>query len=274
MLTNSRPSIFIVANECRQTDSLHKVLNSIENMHLFCLETFSWTVSTTKLLLAEFRKLKEDFRNPKMKKKNLWGKILESFDKKGYRVTIDVLDSKFRNMKKTYKNIKDNNNRKNTGRGRMCWEYFNDFEEIFANDATINTSYIIQSMPQESPSTSLQNISFTSPIPISVQPDPILSLNTSLLIPSMSQPSTPQPSPHQAPTTPHIKSTPTSSQVEKKEKAVRNKRLYQHRKKIVELEEHRIEEIRQLRMAVEKNNEIQQERNEILKELIKQNQKK
>ena len=42
------------------------------------------------------------------------------------------------NMKKTYRTIKDNNNKTTTGRGRVNWKYFNAFENIFTEDKTIN----------------------------------------------------------------------------------------------------------------------------------------
>lgn len=49
-----------------------------------------------------------------------------------------------RNMKKTYRTIKDN--QKLTGRGRITWEYFETFEDMFFYDKTINTGPTLSPM--------------------------------------------------------------------------------------------------------------------------------
>lgn len=71
-----------------------------------------------------------------------------------------------------------------------------------------------------------------------------------------------------------LSSSGSSSQTEnsagKKEKSVRNRALYNFRKKQIEIEESRINEIKLLREAVEKNNLLQAERNEIMKKLVEQ----
>lgn len=52
-------------------------------------------------------------------------------------------------MKKSYKNIKDNNKKSNADRGRVSWEYFDTFEDIFANDVTINCASTLSSMQKD-----------------------------------------------------------------------------------------------------------------------------
>lgn len=51
-----------------------------------------------------------------------------------------------RNLKHTYKNIKDNNKKTSTGRGRINWEWFDIMEDIFREDKTINIGATISSM--------------------------------------------------------------------------------------------------------------------------------
>ncbi|CAG9762566.1 unnamed protein product [Ceutorhynchus assimilis] len=68
---------------------------------------FKWTKQVTLLLLNLYKEKNEQFRNSKIKNKDIWSKILKEFQNKGYIVTIDLLDRKFRNMKKTYKDNKD-----------------------------------------------------------------------------------------------------------------------------------------------------------------------
>lgn len=113
-----------------------------------------WTVKDTKLLLELYKERKEKFRDPKIKKRNLWTEIINKMDKNGYKhLTEGVLDRKLRNLKKTYRTIKDNNRKSSTGRGRITWEYFHIFEEIFSDDRTINFGPTISSMDSDTAAT-------------------------------------------------------------------------------------------------------------------------
>lgn len=96
-----------------------------------------------------YQERKEQFRDPKVKKKSLWTEILNEFKKHNYTcVTEDMLDRKIRNMKKTYRTIKDN--QKLSGRGRITWEYFEIFENIFIDDKTINFGSTLSSLQSTS----------------------------------------------------------------------------------------------------------------------------
>lgn len=75
----------------------------------------------------------------------MWTEIVNEFRRHNYiNVTEDILDRKMRNMKKTYRTIKDN--QKLSGRGRITWDYFEIFEDIFFEDKTINTGPTLSSM--------------------------------------------------------------------------------------------------------------------------------
>lgn len=94
-----------------------------------------------------YQERKAAFRDPKVKKKKLWSDICEKFAEKGYKyLTEDQLDRKLRNMKKTFRTIKDNNKKTSTGKGCISWEYFDLFEEIFEDDRTINTGPMLSSL--------------------------------------------------------------------------------------------------------------------------------
>jgi len=80
----------------------------------------------------------------------------------GYNVDEDALDRKMCNMKKSYRTIKDNNKKSSTGRGRVHWEYYDIFEEIFRNDATINHRPTLSSMINSIPTTSTDESSMSS----------------------------------------------------------------------------------------------------------------
>ncbi|XP_050517916.1 uncharacterized protein LOC126892431 [Diabrotica virgifera virgifera] len=109
-------------------------------------EQFSWTPRTTKLLLSAYNDKKGLFRDPRMKKKNLWVGIKNVFLDHGYHVSEDILDKKFRNMKSHFKVVKDNAKKSKTGQGRVSWEYFEAMDVIFEEDKTINTDEVISSM--------------------------------------------------------------------------------------------------------------------------------
>lgn len=90
------------------------------------------------LLLDEYQKRYEKFRNPKIKKKKLWMEIVNVINTFGYNVDADIVDRKIRNMKATFRKIKENNSKSKTGRGTISWEYYGKFKEIFSGDKTIN----------------------------------------------------------------------------------------------------------------------------------------
>lgn len=109
-------------------------------------ETFKWTNQTTKLLLDKYNERKLQFRDPKIKKKHLWVEIVQEFKAKNHHVNEDILDRKMRNLKKSYRNIVDNNKKTTTGRGRITWEWYEIMEDIFREDRTINIGPTLSSM--------------------------------------------------------------------------------------------------------------------------------
>ncbi|KAK4879177.1 hypothetical protein RN001_007323 [Aquatica leii] len=82
-----------------------------------------------------------------------------------------------------------------------------------------------------------------------------------LVATSISSPQLPGCSSNSAPTTP-------SSSALKTTKNLRSRTLYSFRKKQLDIEEQRVKQIDLLRQAVERSNEIQKERNELLKKLV------
>lgn len=97
----------------------------------------------------------------------MWNEVSLSLTERGYTFTGDQCDSKFRNLKKTYKRIRDNN--KSTGRGSINWAYFSFFEEVFGHSADIEPIAIASNMsgvkiqseidPKPSTSTHKDNVS-------------------------------------------------------------------------------------------------------------------
>ena len=96
---------------------------------------------------------------------------------------------KFRNLKATHTSIKENNKKTSTGRGRLCWEYYDIFEDIFAKDNTINFSWTISSFPtltSTSTSAPSESTSTSAPSASTSTSAPSASASTSTSAPSAS----------------------------------------------------------------------------------------
>lgn len=291
-----------------------------EQMECTYAAEFTWSRKTTLLLIQLYKNRKESFRNPKCKKRLLWGQIKNEFHAKGYGgVTEEILDRKFRNLKKTYKSIKDNNKKTQTGRGRITWEFYEEFDEIFFDDRTINFGPTLSSLPIPNdsailppqtttslPSTSKVIPSMLASILTPARPEerapstpmhltsvtPAMSLDPELFIPSVSSRTVPipfsspnysssisMPGPSRTPKNSNRSeldlkisrsgpNTPSSSKIGVKDKG---KRLHEHRKKILEIEIRRTNELQKIREAIEKSNAIQEERNKILTQILNKN---
>lgn len=194
------------------------------------------------------------FRDPKVKKKNLWEEIAQAMQQKGYLVDADGVDRKMRNMKNTYRTICDNNNKKkSTGKGRMNWEYYNYFVDMFQDDKTVNLPKTILSSTKIN-----QNLSPQLSLDVSGSEDCSSTIVTC---------TTPLQSPSSDITQHEIRTlnvdTPTS-----KEKAVKAKRLDKYRKRQLKIEEEKLKELKRMRESIEESNQLQKERIELLKEVL------
>ncbi|KAF5299049.1 hypothetical protein FQA39_LY11595 [Lamprigera yunnana] len=183
------------------------------DIHEELLETrFIWTNKSVLFLLDEYEKRITKFRDPTVKKKNLWFEISEEMKKKGYIVHPELIDRKVRNMRSTYTKIVDNNNKKEaTGTGRITWEYFKRFEQIFTTNETI--------IPLSSPKQVVENNGYTK------KTVPKQSSKSSNLRPSTS---------------------------------TKKKRLENFRRRQLEIEADKVNEIRNIRHQLERYNDIQE----------------
>lgn len=94
---------------------------------------------------SKYQELLPKFRNPKIKKSRLWKEMETEMKELGYpKLNAHSIDRKIRNMKSTYKRIK--NNKKKTGRGREDWEFYAEMDEIFNADKSVNFEEGISSM--------------------------------------------------------------------------------------------------------------------------------
>lgn len=220
-----------------------------------------WTQSTIQLLLDEYDKRKDKFRSPTFKKKLLWTEIKTEFMKYGYSITTEALDKKFRNLKKTYLKIHDNNKKTSTGRGTVTWEYYDTFCKIFNSDKAVCMDDTLSSMVVMK-----ENDKTINPPVLNLPP---LDLTTQLFNNSdtlMDQDSITN---NESNSSTSISST--ASGTTKKTKII--KRNYGFRKDILEIGKERLQESKKLCESLNEMVQIQKERNKILAE-ISENLKK
>ena len=82
--------------------------------------------------------------------KNIWQGIAATLAAKGWKLSWELCEKKLRNLKQSYKHIKDNNSK--TGRGRKSWEYFDILDEIYGTDATVVLPHIVETLASASAS--------------------------------------------------------------------------------------------------------------------------
>lgn len=169
---------------------------------------------------------------------------------KKYLVDADSLDRKMRNMKNTYRTICDNNNKKkSTGRGRIQWEYYNYFCDMFQADKTVNLPKSILSSTLIRPSTPTSEMFVdTNGGSSSSSISTMLTCNSPATVEELSL----------------LKDTPTSSNV----KAVQSNRLQKFRKRQLAIEEEKLVELKKIRKGIEESNQLQKEKLKLLKEFM------
>lgn len=99
-------------------------------MFLVCTER--WADNEIKYLIDLYRTNFEKFKDKKYKTKSLYEEIAKKFP----RFNAEKIETKIKNLKKTYKKILDNNGK--TGRGKISWPYFNSLHEIFGSEPENN----------------------------------------------------------------------------------------------------------------------------------------
>ncbi|KAF5270991.1 hypothetical protein FQR65_LT05341 [Abscondita terminalis] len=188
-----------------------------------------WDHKSTMLFLDEFARENPNFRNPKVKKRNIWERISMRMIMYGYKVDANMLDQKLRNMKSTYNKIKDNKKSTKTGRGRTNWQYFDRMEEIFINDKTVHLPNVVQTL-EGTPNQS-NNVSEE---------------------------------PSQSTITIDDSDTSTASNTKKKN-------LDALRKRQLEIEQERVDELKKIRLAIEENNRLSKEKLTVLTQYLSRN---
>ncbi|XP_018398304.1 PREDICTED: protein EFR3 homolog B-like [Cyphomyrmex costatus] len=189
---------------------------------------------------------------------------------------------------RSYKTIKENNTKSSTGRERVSWEYYEIFNDIFANDRTINHGPTLESTLTSCVSS--PGISNLSCQPETIENDQNLEnvstlnnlentsiLNTNLVanVLTSSSPSILNEENVQCIAGTSVRplsSCSTSTISGHNSRLLSEKRskklLYNLRKKQLEIEEKRVEAILRMKDSLDESNAIQRERNDLIRQLF------
>ncbi|XP_043488481.1 uncharacterized protein LOC122515238 isoform X2 [Polistes fuscatus] len=221
---------------------------------------FIWTKKATLLLMEEYYARKEKFRDFTIKKKLLWKEIAVVFEKNNYYVSPENLDKKFRNLKRTYIKIRDNIKKSPNEKDRITWEYYEHLKTIFEKDYNINNSSTINKtvVKTEGDEKILKSIVHNKN---SLSGKSVEDNNSILMLSDQSD---------------HYNDTeeifcdvkPISIHKEVKLRTQRKRQAKTFREERLSLEQEKVKELRLLRKAIEHNNEIQKERNQLFSSLI------
>lgn len=86
--------------------------------------TGTWDKTKTRLLINAYLEIADRFKDPRYQKKDLWKQISIMVDE-----SAQSCDKKFRNLKQTYLKLKM---RADSGRSITKWRYYKDFESIYS----------------------------------------------------------------------------------------------------------------------------------------------
>lgn len=79
-------------------------------------------------MFENYRASENKFTDGKQSHKKIWHEIAQTMQKKGYSVTGQQCAAKLRSLKKTYKAIKDHNNK--SGNDRRTWQFFSVWKKL------------------------------------------------------------------------------------------------------------------------------------------------
>ncbi|KAH8370784.1 hypothetical protein KR093_004956 [Drosophila rubida] len=195
---------------------------------------YKWTSKETKLLLALYMKYKQDFHGQPKKNAYIWQQIVREMGEHGFTTSYIKLDRKFRNMKRTYNNIK----RKNRDVAPN-WEYFDTMDEIFDGRSNQSSEW----MTSEGEETVCEERIEIKAEPYDVFPHELLDESNFGDI---------------------ISDRATTATTTNEEQDVDVDSPYLNLAE--ELEVQRLEELRSIRITLAEANDIQRERNQLLQE--------
>lgn len=102
---------------------------------------FAWNSRSVKLLITLFGEHKIDFYDSNKKKKGVWAQISQQMREKGYPVTADACDTKWRNMLKTFRKTSEHN--KQAGKKVRKSPFYDEMMEALRNTPGAESSGVL-----------------------------------------------------------------------------------------------------------------------------------
>ena len=99
----------------------------------------AWPDEAVRYLISLYSEYESDLEDPRKKKKDIWKVITEKMNSKGHMYSQNKVESKWRSLLKSHKDVRDN--KKRTGAKRKSFRFYQEIEEIIAKRHDINPPF-------------------------------------------------------------------------------------------------------------------------------------
>ncbi len=99
-----------------------------------------WPREAVELLISLYEEFEAQLEDPKSRKKDIWYKISRRLHAANYDYSQNKVESKWRSLLKSHKDIRDN--RKKTGSRRKSFQFYKRIESIVAKRHDINPPFV------------------------------------------------------------------------------------------------------------------------------------
>jgi len=95
----------------------------------------TWEHPAIMLLFCLYKDHLALFKNDKIRNDTVWKKIADCLNEKGYTYTIKQIENKWKNLRKNYIKVKDNNSK--SGASFKKCKYYDEMEEIYGKSHSV-----------------------------------------------------------------------------------------------------------------------------------------
>ncbi|KAI8498059.1 hypothetical protein Bbelb_240030 [Branchiostoma belcheri] len=106
----------------------------------------NWTSAETRCLIGLWNCDRIQSKMETFRKKEAFGDIAEAMKEEGYNRTPKQVQKKIRDLKYSYRRIRDSNNR--SGRGRSNWEFYDLIDSFLVDRAATQPTYLVETTPE------------------------------------------------------------------------------------------------------------------------------
>jgi len=109
--------------------------------------THIWQKESTLLLIEHYKSYQERVNSGFITKKAVWDQICLKMTTKGYQLSTDQIQGRWKSLCRAYKNVKDYNNK--SGNDRKHYEYENELDQVFGDDPLISPKVVSSSLKRK-----------------------------------------------------------------------------------------------------------------------------